>query len=238
MEFLILSYSSRTPPPPSKTITTQRAPLKKTTTMEMEIVAFAESLLCGNENEKIVTLNAIYGEMGGKNKLSFGQNFIRIWVESQPGVFYFNASHIIGSPCLLSINIQPHCSHSLAIFSFILGDWALSERASLGIIFLFVCLLAEHFGASPFGVWSSHKDLVVCSSKEAWRVSRQVFPLTPAEEQAVRGVRRKLDAESSPSDSCAFKRIRDAQLHPSAFERSFVAVGPICSQIGDGMDMS
>ncbi|KAI8031547.1 hypothetical protein LOK49_LG01G01858 [Camellia lanceoleosa] len=52
------------------------------------------------------------------------------------------------------------------------------------------------------------------------RVSRQIFPLTPAEEQAVRGVRRKLDAESSPSDSCAFKRIRDAQLHPFAFERS------------------
>ncbi|KAL7168717.1 hypothetical protein ACSBR2_039043 [Camellia fascicularis] len=70
------------------------------------------------------------------------------------------------------------------------------------------------------------------------RVSRQVFPLTPAEEQAVRGVQRKLDAQSSPSDSCAFKRIRDAQLHPSAFERSFVAVGPICSQFGDGMDMS
>ncbi|XP_052192513.1 uncharacterized protein LOC127801415 [Diospyros lotus] len=70
------------------------------------------------------------------------------------------------------------------------------------------------------------------------RVSRQVFPLTPTEELAVRGVRRKLEAESSSSDSCAFKRRRNAQIHPSPFERSFSAVGPICSQIGDGMDMS
>ncbi|GLT70481.1 hypothetical protein SLA2020_425570 [Shorea laevis] len=64
------------------------------------------------------------------------------------------------------------------------------------------------------------------------------FPLTPAEEQAVRGVRRKLEAENSPNDNCAFKRRRDAQFHPSPFERSFSAVSPICSQVGDGMDMS
>lgn len=70
------------------------------------------------------------------------------------------------------------------------------------------------------------------------RVSRKIFPLTPAEEQAVKGVRRKLDAESSAPDSCAFKRRRDAQFQPSPFERSFSAVGPICSQVGDGMDMS
>ncbi|XAR52131.1 hypothetical protein NMG60_11020044 [Bertholletia excelsa] len=70
------------------------------------------------------------------------------------------------------------------------------------------------------------------------RVSRKVLPLTAAEEQAVRGVRRKVDAESSPCDSCAFKRRRDAQFHPSAFERSFTAVTPISSQIGDGMDLS
>ncbi|KAI3871017.1 hypothetical protein MKW92_016732 [Papaver armeniacum] len=76
------------------------------------------------------------------------------------------------------------------------------------------------------------------------RVSGQVFPLTPLEEQAVRGVRRKLEAENSSSpdnntNSCSFKRRRDAQLHPSPFERSFTAVAPICSQIGDGgMDMS
>ncbi|GMP92770.1 hypothetical protein CsSME_00042857 [Camellia sinensis var. sinensis] len=70
------------------------------------------------------------------------------------------------------------------------------------------------------------------------RISRQVFPLTQAEQHAVRGVRRKIDDESSASDSCAFKRRRDAQFHPSPFERSFSAVSPICSQIGDGMDTS
>ncbi|XXG77602.1 hypothetical protein AAC387_Pa08g1725 [Persea americana] len=68
------------------------------------------------------------------------------------------------------------------------------------------------------------------------RVSGQVFPLTPAEEQAVRGIRRKLEGEST--DNCAFKRKRDTQLHPSPFEKSFSAVTPICSQVGDGMDMS
>ncbi|KAH1075287.1 hypothetical protein J1N35_027615 [Gossypium stocksii] len=57
------------------------------------------------------------------------------------------------------------------------------------------------------------------------RASGQVFPLTQAEEQAVRGVRRKFDADNSPSsDSCGFKRRRDAQFHPSPFERSFSAV--------------
>ncbi|RYR34083.1 hypothetical protein Ahy_A10g048802 isoform A [Arachis hypogaea] len=56
------------------------------------------------------------------------------------------------------------------------------------------------------------------------RASGQIFPLTPAEEQAVRG--------------CGFKRRRDAQFHTSPFERSFSAVSPICSQVGDGMDMS
>lgn len=71
------------------------------------------------------------------------------------------------------------------------------------------------------------------------RVSGQISPLTPTEEHAVRGVRRKFDGESSPSESCGFKRRRDAQCHPSPFERSFCAVvGPIRSQIGDGMDMS
>ncbi|XP_065847890.1 uncharacterized protein [Euphorbia lathyris] len=70
------------------------------------------------------------------------------------------------------------------------------------------------------------------------RASRQIFPLSPAEEQAVRGIRRKNDAESSPVESCALKRRRDAQFHPSPFERSFSAVSPICSQVGDGMDMN
>ncbi|KAK8511977.1 hypothetical protein V6N13_073804 [Hibiscus sabdariffa] len=71
------------------------------------------------------------------------------------------------------------------------------------------------------------------------RASGQVFPLSQAEEQVIRGIRRKLDSDSSPpSDSCGFKRRRDAQIRPSPFERSFSAVSPICSQVGDGMDMS
>ncbi|KAK9122437.1 hypothetical protein Syun_020054 [Stephania yunnanensis] len=71
------------------------------------------------------------------------------------------------------------------------------------------------------------------------RVSGQVFPLSQVEMQAVRGVRRKFEADSSSSsDTCGFKRRRDAQFHPSPFERSFHTVAPICSPIGDGMDMS
>lgn len=68
------------------------------------------------------------------------------------------------------------------------------------------------------------------------RVSGQVFPLSPVEQQALRGIRRKHDGERS--EGCAFKRRRDAQRHPSPFERSFQAVTPICSQIGDSMDMN
>lgn len=69
------------------------------------------------------------------------------------------------------------------------------------------------------------------------RVSGQVFPLTQAEEHAVRGTRRKFDSEDS-LDGCAFKRRRgDTQLHPSPFERSFITAAPICSQIGDGMEI-
>lgn len=67
------------------------------------------------------------------------------------------------------------------------------------------------------------------------RVSRQIFPLTAAEVQAVKGVRRKLEEET---ESCAFKRRRSGQFHPSPFERSFSAVAPICSQVGDGMDIN
>ncbi|XP_043716640.1 uncharacterized protein LOC122664740 [Telopea speciosissima] len=70
------------------------------------------------------------------------------------------------------------------------------------------------------------------------RVSGHVFPLTSTEEQAVRGARRKIEVENPSLDGCASKRRRDAQLHPSPFERSFSAIAPICSQIGDGMDMS
>ena len=69
------------------------------------------------------------------------------------------------------------------------------------------------------------------------RASGQIFPLTPTEQQAVRGVRRKLDEENSPTDGCSFKRRRgDVQFHPSSFEKSFSAFSPICSQDGDGME--
>ncbi|CAI0474902.1 unnamed protein product [Linum tenue] len=71
------------------------------------------------------------------------------------------------------------------------------------------------------------------------RASGKMFPLSPSEEQAVRGVRRKIDAETSPPDTCAFKRRREA-FHPSPFKRAFAAAvpSPICSQVGDGMDLS
>ena len=70
------------------------------------------------------------------------------------------------------------------------------------------------------------------------RASGQIFPLSLTEEHAIRGIRRKLDADNSSVDDFAFKRRRDAQFHPSPFERSFSAAVPICSQVGDGMDMS
>ena len=70
------------------------------------------------------------------------------------------------------------------------------------------------------------------------RASGKIFPLTQVEEQAVRGVRRKLESENSSADSCSSKRRRDAQLHPSPFERSFTTASLICSKVGDGMDMS
>ncbi|KAM5557849.1 hypothetical protein ABKV19_024939 [Rosa sericea] len=71
------------------------------------------------------------------------------------------------------------------------------------------------------------------------RASGKVFPLTPVEEQAVRGVRRKLESEApAAADNCSFKRRRDAQLHPSPFERSFTTASLICSKVGDGMDLS
>ncbi|CAA0813089.1 Unknown protein [Striga hermonthica] len=68
------------------------------------------------------------------------------------------------------------------------------------------------------------------------RVSKQVFPLTLVEQQAVKGVRRKLDSEGGPAEMCGLKRRRDSQLCPSPFERSFNSVWPICSPVGDGMD--
>ncbi|GAA0175080.1 hypothetical protein Leryth_004025 [Lithospermum erythrorhizon] len=70
------------------------------------------------------------------------------------------------------------------------------------------------------------------------RASKNIFPLTAVEVQAVKGIRRKFEAETSPGESCAFKRRRDAQFHPSPFERPFYTVPPICSPVGDGMDMN
>ncbi|KAM7268761.1 hypothetical protein ACFE04_010927 [Oxalis oulophora] len=67
------------------------------------------------------------------------------------------------------------------------------------------------------------------------RVSSQLFPLSPVEEHAVRGLRRKLDSDG---DTCSLKRRRDSQTNPSPFERSFTAVSPICGRVADGMDMS
>ncbi|WVZ59561.1 hypothetical protein U9M48_009686 [Paspalum notatum var. saurae] len=61
------------------------------------------------------------------------------------------------------------------------------------------------------------------------RVSGQLFPLSPLEQQAVRGIRRKHEVDSN--EGCSFKRRRGAQLHPSPFERSYAAVSPIPSQI-------
>ncbi|RLN39158.1 hypothetical protein C2845_PM01G37660 [Panicum miliaceum] len=60
------------------------------------------------------------------------------------------------------------------------------------------------------------------------RVSGQLFPLSPLEQQAVRGIRRKHEVDSN--EGCSFKRRRGAQLHPSPFERSYSAVSPIPSQ--------
>lgn len=69
-------------------------------------------------------------------------------------------------------------------------------------------------------------------------VSRHIFPLSAAEVQAVKGVRRK-HLEEENSESCAFKRRRSGgQFCPSPFERSFSAVAPICSQVGDGMEIN
>ncbi|KAJ8536980.1 hypothetical protein K7X08_035381 [Anisodus acutangulus] len=71
------------------------------------------------------------------------------------------------------------------------------------------------------GLWSWSSFRVRQHWGKASGVSKQIFPLTQVEVQAVKGVRRKFDADSSPSDSCAFKRRRDAHFHPSPFERSF-----------------
>ncbi|XP_071724027.1 uncharacterized protein [Rutidosis leptorrhynchoides] len=56
----------------------------------------------------------------------------------------------------------------------------------------------------------------------------------PIEDQAVRGIRRKVDSDS---DSCVFKPRSDSQIQPSPIERSFAAVSPILGQVGDSMEI-
>ncbi|KAK6927033.1 hypothetical protein RJ641_008752 [Dillenia turbinata] len=68
------------------------------------------------------------------------------------------------------------------------------------------------------------------------RVSGHIFPLTPLEEQAVRGVRRKLDAENSQNDTCIPKRRRDVQFHPSPFEKSFSAGDKLPLNLLEGLE--
>ncbi|CAM8937512.1 hypothetical protein QQ045_014085 [Rhodiola kirilowii] len=94
-------------------------------------------------------------------------------------------------------------------------------------------------GATHICDKNCNQKILYDNNNSLCRVSRHIFPLTPAEQQAVTGARRKFDADSSPSDSCGLKRRRTAQLHPSPFERSICAVvGPVYSQVAEGMDMS
>ncbi|KAJ7537469.1 hypothetical protein O6H91_11G006700 [Diphasiastrum complanatum] len=71
------------------------------------------------------------------------------------------------------------------------------------------------------------------------RVSGQIFLLTAAEQQAIRGVRRKRELDSY--DSCSFKRRCESVRSPSCFESSFQMVVPSPCQFGCGqglMDMN
>ncbi|KAE8721662.1 Detected protein of unknown function [Hibiscus syriacus] len=61
-----------------------------------------------------------------------------------------------------------------------------------------------------------NKRILYDNHSSLCRASGQLFPLSQAKEQVIRGIGRKLDADNSPpSDSCGFKRRRDAQI-PSA----------------------
>ncbi|EPS58205.1 hypothetical protein M569_16610 [Genlisea aurea] len=113
-------------------------------------------------------------------------------------------------------------------------DWKCGNENIFGNMFL--CRLT---GITHICDSNCNQRILYDNHSSVCRVSKKIFPLTQAEQQAVRGVRRKLlDSESSQPDSCAFKRRRDSQCCPSSFERSFASTGPICSQIGDGMDLS
>ncbi|XP_022844554.1 uncharacterized protein LOC111367751 [Olea europaea var. sylvestris] len=112
-------------------------------------------------------------------------------------------------------------------------DWKCENECICGNMFR--CRLT---GLTHFCDKNCNQRILYDNHSSLCRVSKQIFPLTPAEQHAVKGIRRKLEAESSPSESCAFKRRRDAQYNTLPFEKSFSAVSPICSQIGESMDMS
>lgn len=113
-------------------------------------------------------------------------------------------------------------------------DWRCQNEHVCGNMFL--CKLT---GVTHICDKNCNQRIVYDNYSSICRVSAQVFPLSAAEVQAVRGVRRKFEVEAcSSDDGFGCKRRRDAQFHPSPFERSICAVPPICSQIGDSMDMS
>ncbi|KAK9732518.1 hypothetical protein RND81_04G004900 [Saponaria officinalis] len=109
-------------------------------------------------------------------------------------------------------------------------DWKCQNEHVCGNMFR--CKLT---GLTHICYKNCNQRIVYGNHNSLCRVSGQVFALTPAEQQAVRGVCRKFEAEA---DSCSFKRPRSSAIHPSPFERSFSAVSPICSQVGDGMDLN
>uniref|UniRef100_A0A7N0TJ44 Uncharacterized protein n=1 Tax=Kalanchoe fedtschenkoi TaxID=63787 RepID=A0A7N0TJ44_KALFE len=113
-------------------------------------------------------------------------------------------------------------------------DWKCENENVCGNIFR--CKMT---GATHICDKNCDQKILYDNHNSLCRVSGQIFLLTSAEQQAIKGVRRKFDADSSPTDSCALKRRRNAQTHPSPFERSFCAVvGPVYSPVADGMDMN
>ncbi|KAI3821482.1 hypothetical protein L1987_09050 [Smallanthus sonchifolius] len=110
-------------------------------------------------------------------------------------------------------------------------DWKCENEHVCGNVFR--CKLT---GLTHICDKNCNQRIVYDNNNSLCRVSRQIFPLTAVEVQVVKGVRRKLEEESS--ENCAFKRRRSGQFYSSPFERSFAAVAPICSQVGDGMDIN
>ncbi|KAL8457436.1 hypothetical protein ACS0TY_035334 [Phlomoides rotata] len=100
-------------------------------------------------------------------------------------------------------------------------DWKCENEHVCGI--LYRCKLS---GLTHICDKNCNQRIVYDNHSSLCRVSKQFFPLTPAKQQVVRGVQRKVDAESSPTESCDFKHRRDTQYNPSPFERSNSVVGP------------